>query len=290
MTKQASVIFALDFDGVLVDSAAETGLAGLKAAKILFPTARWLLELEANPIRHEAILSRFREIRPCLETGWEAALLMKLLADEELTTDEIMNDFQSKLKHNMLNKLHLTKENCNKALRKARDDWIKIDAQDWVASHDFYEGACAAVRKLLEDGHADRVYVITTKATEYAERLLEKQGLFGEGKIAGDHIFGLGSGPKEQVLAEILEKTGDEATIAVMVEDNLLTLEKIMSTDSVSNRVLPVLASWGYNTPAQRKSALKNHFVVLNADDSSSLATVLENDKVLALMQDVKAR
>jgi phosphoglycolate phosphatase-like HAD superfamily hydrolase len=292
MTTHAPVVYCLDFDGVLCDSASETGTAGHKAAQILWPQARWLLELEANPIRKQVIQSRFCEIRPCLSTGWEAPLLIKLMADDGLSNEEIMTNFQSKLKHKQLDSLGLTKEQCNRALKTARNNWIKLDPKDWVASHEFYEGACDAVKKLLKEqqqGPANDVYIITTKAAEYAQRLLENAGLYGEGKITDNHIFGLGTGAKNEVVRELLDKKGKDA-FAVLVEDNLLTLHKVMHDENVCDRVLPVMASWGYNTPVEQKQAMKEDYVVLDPVDSSTIEGVLTDAKANKLFSEFKAK
>jgi phosphoglycolate phosphatase-like HAD superfamily hydrolase len=290
----APVLYCLDFDGVLCNSASETAMAGHKAAQILWPQARWLLELEANPIRKQAIQSRFCEIRPCLDSGWEASLLIKLLADDGLSNEEIMTNFQYKLKHKQLDRLGLTKEQCNRALKTARNNWIKLDPKDWLASHDFYEGACDAVKKLLKEqqqgggGPANsNVYIITTKAAEFAQRLLQNAGLYGEGKITDDHIFGLGTGPKNEVVRELLDKKGKNA-FAVLVEDNLLTLHKVMHDDNVCDRVLPVMASWGYNTPVEQKQAMKEDYVVLDPVDSSTIEGALTDAKANKLFTEFK--
>jgi hypothetical protein len=67
--------------------------------------------------------------------------------------------------------------------------------------------------------------------------------------IAPDHIFGLGSGPKQEVLARLLAERGDGAS-AVFVEDRLKTLEKTMGTPALQACV--VRASRLCRLPPQR--------------------------------------
>eukprot|EP01047_Picozoa_sp_COSAG01_P041649 COSAG01_NODE_3587_length_5905_cov_36.428522_1_plen_128_part_10 len=55
--------------------------------------------------------------------------------------------------------------------------------------------------------------------------------------IAPDHIFGLGSGPKQEVLARLLAERGDGAS-AIFVEDRLKTLEKTMGTPALQTCVV----------------------------------------------------
>lgn len=270
---RSKTLFALDFDGVLVDSAAETGQSGWLAAEILWPNASWMT---VSDIQHSEIIDRFRRIRPCLETGWEAPLIIRLLTDTGCGTpsdEDIIHNFQSVHKSRMLKDFELTPEICNQALKQARDKWIsQNNGQDWVDAHSFFEGACQVVRSFLEEHGSDNIYIITTKAKDFAIRLLEQQGLYrnDDSKIPTDHIYGLGSGPKSTVLEHILkEKDGDY--VAIMVEDNLETLYKIMSVPSLQGRVTPVLASWGYNTDAQQHQATQDNFMVLDQRDSSTL-------------------
>ena len=292
MTNQSPplVIYALDFDGVLVDSAAETGQSGLAAAKILFPGKQWIHELDNDSEQRHAVIKRFCMVRPCLETGWEAALLIKLLADPEEglpTNEEILNTFQSRQKSRLMETLGLSKETCNDALRKVRNEWIeRNNAQDWIDAHGFFEGGCDAVKEILSDPKVrENVYVITTKAKDYAKRLMEQRGLYAtdDSKIIDSHIYGLGSGPKAQVLSSIMKER--QADIAVMVEDNLKTLEKIMNSD-IQEKTLPVLACWGYNTANQQEVATENHYVTLSNTDSSSLSKVLSDSFVLTAFQE----
>jgi len=183
----------------------------------------------------------------------------------------------------------------------ARKTWIAEDETSWIDAHGFYGDACEAVRRFLRSkGDSDDVYVITTKAKEFALRLLEKQDLYRSGsenegssssyssqqnvRIQKSHVFGLGSGPKASVLQQILEErqteeeggTKNNCVVAVMVEDNIATLNKI-SVSPVGNKVLPVVASWGYNSIEQLAGVLRldsannctNH---INSRNNSSMS------------------
>ena len=188
------VLVALDFDGVLVDSAAETALSGFAAAKALWPGAAWLTRRLRRPDQLAALVSNFEQIRPCLETGWESSILLHLLA-EVMPNEDIMANFQSGLRDETMAKLNVTKETCNNALKQAREEWIGEDgtSDDWLAAHGFYDGACQSVRDLLAAGRVEDLFVITTKAADFSKRLLQKQQLFGDGAVGGgikpEHIF-----------------------------------------------------------------------------------------------------
>ncbi|CAB9515880.1 expressed unknown protein [Seminavis robusta] len=290
-------IYAFDFDGVLVDSAAELGLSGFDAAKLLCPGAPWLTRRLRRPDQLEQLIQNFCKVRPCLETGWEAPLLLKLLTEENVSIDQILHDFQHGLREKTLEDLNVSVDQCKEALKKARNDWIASDdnGQDWLEAHGFYQGACDAVRKLLEDPEkVPDVFVITTKAADFTQRLLEQQRLAGKdapgGGIPPERIFGLGSPPKEKVLAQLLEERGSQYA-AVFVEDRLLTLDKTMSDSAINTRVLPVVASWGYNTVDQRDGGKKAGYVILDAEDTSTLGNVLNDaaaDKLLTELNSKK--
>lgn len=285
-------IFAFDFDGVLVDSAGETGQSGWLAAKTLWPSASWL---KSDPQAPLDVLERFRQVRPCLETGWEAPLLVRVLADPawgQPSVEEILQNFQEEVKPRLLRDLNLTPETCNEALKKARNDRIaENEGRDWIQAHDFFEGACQSVLQLLTQYGNENIFVITTKAKDFALRLLKQQDLYSETddcKIKEEHIYGLGSGAKASVLADLLDKR--PGSVAVMVEDNLTTLYKITATPELKGRVLPALASWGYNTSEEQQKATQDHFVVLNAVDSSSLGRLLVPEVVPRLLKDFKTK
>jgi phosphoglycolate phosphatase-like HAD superfamily hydrolase len=286
-------IYAFDFDGVLVDSAAELGLSGYYAAKLLFPDASWLTRKLRRPDQLEQLILNFCKVRPCLETGWEAPLLLKLLTEDDASIDKILKEFQHGLRETVLEDLGVSVDQCKDALEKARNEWIASDkdGQDWLEAHGFYQGACDAVRKLLEDpDKLPCVYIITTKAADFTQRLLEQQRLAGKnapgGGIPPQRIFGLGSPPKEKVLAQLLEEKGSDYA-AVFVEDRLLTLDKTMSDSSISARVLPVVASWGYNTAEQQTHGKEAGYIVLKADDPASLGNVLNDPAAEKLLKDL---
>lgn len=288
-------IYAFDFDGVLVDSAAELGLSGYDAAKMMCHGQPWLTRKLRRPDQLQELVNGFHEVRPCLETGWEAPLLLKLLTDESTTREAIVKEFQHGLRETVMSDLKVSSEECKTALEKARNAWIESDenGQDWLEAHGFYEGACDAVRTLLEDpSKSENVYIITTKAAGFTRRLLEKKGLYGasapNGGISEEKIFGLGSPPKEKVLANLLAEKGDDFA-AVFVEDRLLTLDKTMSDTAINEKVVPVVASWGYNTPEQRDGGKKAGYVILNKDDPSSLGDVLNDAAAGKLLQELNS-
>eukprot|EP00536_Pseudo-nitzschia_multiseries_P010061 jgi/Psemu1/288873/fgenesh1_pg.295_\ len=169
----------------------------------------------------------------------------------------------------------------------------------WIGAHGFYDGACQAVRDYLKEQGNEDLYVITTKGKDFALRLLERQNLFSSATtsttrltpssivpeetadstaassyLLESHVYGLGSGPKASVLQAILDERRNSTTdcVAVMVEDNLATLEKIAGSP-VGPSVLRVVASWGYNTIDQVASVVCRN--AGNNDDDQNDCIVL---------------
>ena len=346
----------------------------MDSLKRLYPNRNFLWEGNDDTSLKTKLLSKFSIIRPVLETGWEASLMIKYLHDglddgiddksttisDEILTERatyIINNWQhwegnngnenkndtDNLKQYMLYKLNLTKDKCNVALKESRNYLIENKFDEWLNSHTFYHGAVEAVRNMLNSNSAsgatkkrkhsnddtdngnttngnENVYVITTKAKEFALKLLEQQALVSttesknnnNNKIPISNVYGLGSGPKEQVLATLIESKIKElqqsqndimdnhVVIAVMVEDNVATLNRIMlsSNDLFANimekqssslsssavvvqvvPVLPVVASWGYITKEQLDVAKLNKYVILDSSNPSSISNVLYNNE-----------
>jgi phosphoglycolate phosphatase-like HAD superfamily hydrolase len=290
-----NIIYALDFDGVLVDSAGETAQSGLRGAQILWPSSTWMItdsDSDHNEVDEEqrqvlsSLTERFREIRPILYVGWESILLVKLILDPNEgrpSNEDILQTFHSGLKDKMMQSSGFSESDFARAMKTARDSWIaQNNAEDWINTHGYFEGACQAVKEYLQNCGNKNIYIITTKAKEFAERLLEHQGLYNGGGdrsklLEESHIFGLGSGSKAHVLQSILD--GRQGDIGVMVEDNIATLDEIMASP-IRNKVLPVVASWGYTTKEQLKEANDKGYVMLSESDSASLGMILNDTQV----------
>ena len=312
------ILYCLDFDGVLCDSVHETFLSGWKACRLLWNGENkvrenaWMDSLERDPQKMKQLEDDFRFVRPILYVGWESILLIRLLAgayteeiagtsldvdDPRSTKDAVFRGFHSSssssegdFRDHALQNWSFSVSDYGNAMTKARYTWIRDDEGSWIGAHGVYEGACRAVENYLETkGNAD-IYVITTKAKDFALRLLEKQNLFQSNasentnnKIQESHVFGLGSGPKANVLQCILQARSESSThfqfFAVMVEDNIATLDKI-SGSPVGDKVLPVVASWGYNSVEQLSRVLQTPVNSVTSRPYVVLPLLLEPSKL----------
>eukprot|EP00055_Hartaetosiga_balthica_P018462 m.134402 g.134402 ORF g.134402 m.134402 type:complete len:260 (-) comp9594_c0_seq1:846-1625(-) len=246
------VVFAFDFDGVLVDSARETGLSGLKCyCKVTgkeFPQD----ETELNNL-----LDEFEIVRPSLETGWEAVVIMHGLYTNKLGGKELQKSFQTTWKEKYLLEVGSTEEELKEYFNYTRIEWIEEDTEGWLQSHGFYEDACSYVRNLTSQ-HKDKVYVITTKGTLFAQNLCEKASL----GLCKENVFGLESGKKWDTLSKLMKR--HEGEEIVFVEDRLKTLVDVHNRMEGDGAMSFYLVDYGYNTEQQLEEARSSHSIYIN--------------------------
>eukprot|EP00041_Stephanoeca_diplocostata_P012806 m.215478 g.215478 ORF g.215478 m.215478 type:complete len:279 (+) comp19098_c0_seq2:409-1245(+) len=251
-------IYAFDFDGVICDSATETARTGLIGLKILFERKqRQFLFADADT---DVAITAFSTARPCLETGWEAIPMMHLLLQGK-TGNDLLDNFQTKFKQCTIETaLESTSDILKEIFSTARTSQIESNRDKWLASHGFYHDAVDAVKDLVSSGSL--VYIITTKAKDFTMLLLAAASL----DIPEERIFGLGSGPKPQVLADILACHASTHSTCVFVEDRVKTLLAVQSPGfaSVAAKTALVLAAWGYNTAADHRIATAHGIHVVN--------------------------
>jgi phosphoglycolate phosphatase-like HAD superfamily hydrolase len=236
-----SFIYALDFDGVICDSAVETGMTGWKAA-----TKLWNDMPEAAP---PEMIERFRSVRPIIETGYEAILAMRLLFLGE-TTDTIFTHFGEKT-HGLMSEATVSIDDLKKLFGETRDLWIAQDLDDWVGRNPLFEGVATKLQKL---GQLCPWYVVTTKQERFVKQILQANAI----ELANERIFGLDRKlSKVDVLSSLLESHPGK-TIH-FVEDRLPTLLNVLKQDRLSSIDLS-FALWGYNTGEDKALAGKQPF------------------------------
>ena len=232
MTTVVPAIVALDFDGVICDSARETAMSAWRAGGELWP--EWAGE--APP---PAYVARFLRLRPWLETGYQAVVMMRMIADglAEVEFAERLDEHC----RSCLAGLGCSRDELVKCFGRARDEWIGSDFAGWLGCHDFYPGVSAALNRARS---CQEVYVLTTKQERFARALLESQGLC----LATDRLFGLDCGrSKEDILVEM--SAGGTAPEVHFVEDRTETLRRVLAVPTLS-AVRLYYADWGYGTAA----------------------------------------
>lgn len=228
-------LYALDFDGVICDSAIETGISGWHAARQLWP------EMPAQ--MPEWVLSDFRRIRPVLETGYEAMLICRGLF-KGLEANQFLDAFPR-----LIDEL-IRSENCSETQLKTsfaqyRDNWISRDMPGWIEMNPLYGG----VKKLLQTLPTEQCFIITTKQERFVHSILSANGI----QLPASQVFGMDRQLKKTQILATLQAEFPEKDV-VFVEDRLPTLQTVIATPALKTLQLG-FAAWGYNTNADKQTA-----------------------------------
>ncbi|XP_057435666.1 uncharacterized protein LOC130728269 isoform X2 [Lotus japonicus] len=231
-------LYALDFDGVICDSCGESSLSALKAAKVRWP-------------------GLFDGVRPVVETGYENLLLVRLLLEtrapsirkssvaEGLTVDGILEKW-SKLKPVIMEEWGENRDALIDLFGKVRDEWLEQNFATWIGANRIYPGVSDALKFA-----SSRVYIVTTKQSRFADAILRE--LAGV-TIPPERIYGLGSGPKVEVLKQLQKKPEHQGLTLHFVEDRLATLKNVIKEPELDQWNL-YLGNWGYNTRKEKEEA-----------------------------------
>lgn len=231
-------LFALDFDGVICDSALETGLSGWQVARCIWD--------DMPTTMPDQIMTNFRQIRPIMETGYEAILICRLLF-EGVPPAHIMADFANQLK-NILVRDQLDVTDLKKRFGEYRDSWINTDLSGWIKMNPLYPG----VSELLQQIPLQQRFIITTKQERFVSEILAANQI----EVLPDQIYGLERKLKKPQILEDLQRANAQATI-LFVEDRLPTLLDVIDAPFLTPVQL-YFANWGYNTDADKLQALQH--------------------------------
>nr|CAD1835824.1 unnamed protein product [Ananas comosus var. bracteatus] len=219
-------LYALDFDGILCDSCGESSLSALK-------------------------------LRPVVETGYENLLLVRLLLEiqipsirkssvaDGLSIQAILENWLQ-LKPVIMKEWNEERDALIDLFGKVRDEWIRNDFSGWIGANRFYPGVADALRF-----SSSEVYIVTTKQSRFAEALLRE--LAGV-NIPSERIYGLGTGPKVEVLKQLQSMSQHDGLKLHFVEDRLATLKNVIKDPALDQWNL-YLGRWGYNTEKEREEA-----------------------------------
>jgi phosphoglycolate phosphatase-like HAD superfamily hydrolase len=232
-------VLALDFDGVLCDSARETGITGWKAAGTLWGDMTDALP----PVR---LLDAYCRARPVIETGYEAIAMMRLLKDGE-NPDELLESFAERLPE-VVARSAKDEEELKDRYSTIRDRWIQQDPQGWLSLSPLYPGTAETLHAIPQ---GTECYIVTTKEERFVERLLVHNGV----QFDAARIYGLGRRmKKEAVLRELMDR--HPGCPIDFIEDRLDTLKRLTTQPDLAPVRLHI-ACWGYNTEAECREAVR---------------------------------
>jgi len=230
-------LYALDFDGVLCDSALETSITAWRAAR----SHLWPKMPEHIPAE---VIEQFKYVRPALETGYESILIVRLLF-EGLSADTLLRDFHHHIK-DLIKRDRLDTEKLKQRFGTTRDEWLKRDLQEWLKMNPLFPG----VQTKLASINSDHCFIVTTKQERFVEQILSANKI----PFPKEQIFGLDRKlSKQQVLRQLQDKYPGHPF--VFLEDRLPTLIRVMNDPDLTNIQL-VLANWGYNTTKDKQQAV----------------------------------
>lgn len=228
-------LYALDFDGVLCDSAVETAIAGWKVA----------LQLWSDMPDHipAEILERFRQVRPVMETGYESILIVRMLF-EGLDTESLMTAFHHQIEALMIRDA-LEVDELKQTFGATRDQWIEDDFDNWIKMNPLFDGVAEKLHQL----ETEQSVIITTKQERFVDHILSANQIH----FPIEQIYGLDRNlSKQQILTDL--SAAQPNTDILFVEDRLPTLINVITDDRLDHVQL-LLANWGYNTKEDRDSA-----------------------------------
>ena len=233
-------IIALDFDGVICDSVRELAISGYRGAGI----ARCERVGDTPP---KEFMNDFIALRPVIETGYESIILAELILRRVESSERIIGNFKAN-RRRIMDDFGLTRNEMIKLFGNVRDQWINEDLDGWLACHSFYPG----ILRILDDfvKQERQVFIVTTKEKRFAYQLLKSHNV----DIPKTHIFGLRDGRKSTVLKDVIQANRRKNSTICFVEDRLKTLE-VVGNDKRLAAIELYLATWGYNTPKQRRKA-----------------------------------
>ncbi len=244
---QQQTIYAFDFDGVICDSAVETSITGWKAARSIWTdmsTSSFLL-----PSQNQ--IDQFKEVRPLLETGYEAILIMRLLHTGKQVS-ELCKNYNQIMNH-LIQQEKLQPENLKTLFGETRDHWIRTHQKEWVAMNPLFPTATDKLRTL-----PNSPYIITTKQERFVTLILQSN----EVPIEQEKIFGMDRQmSKQESLLMLIDKHPNQEI--VFIEDRVQTLIEILQNPKLSEITLQ-LVSWGYNTKEQKTLARHHGIEVID--------------------------
>lgn len=250
MTEQC--IHALDFDGVICDSAIETGVTGWKAASQLWNDMPG--ELPAQSLLHA-----FRQVRPVLETGYEAILIMRLLF-QGVTAETLLEHFPEQIQA-IIQQENLDTNQLKHLFGETRDLWIENNLQQWIAMNPLFPGIAEKLHALNTNGFW---YIITTKQERFVKQILGAHNI----ELSSESIYGLDRNMSKVTVLQQLLKTHSDQSI-YFLEDRLPTLHTVMQHQDLAAIKL-FLASWGYNTDEDRNAVANSPITLINIEQFPS--------------------
>ncbi len=246
---EQSVIYALDFDGVICDSAIETGITGWKASTQIWNDMK-------GDLPEQQLIDQFRLVRPILETGYESILIMRMLFEGD-DIESIQQHFIEK-KHFIQEKYDQPTDVLKKLFGETRDKWINNSLDEWIQMNPLFDGID---KKLMQLSLRNTWYIVTTKQERFVAKILKANQI----NLPDKHIFGMDRKINKETVLQNLQNIHPKQPI-YFVEDRLPTLLNVLQNDQLQDIKL-FFASWGYNTQQDKIEVSQNTINLIDLDN-----------------------
>lgn len=254
-------VLALDFDGVISDSAPEVFLVALRAYEALHPGAPYRALLRECGPGIEAILGspvyrQFVEMMPLGNRAEDFGVELAALAEGRVLRDQAEYDvYFARQSPGFLEDFH-------QLFYRERRDFQQAEPERWDDLVRPYPGFMAALHEL--SGRLD-LTIATAKDRTSVDRCLKRYGV--ESLFPKDRIFDKETGrDKRRHLEAIAGRCGVAFEEIRFVDDKVNHLINVAGLG-----VDCVLAGWGYNGPRERKLATLQGFTVCALDQAVAI-------------------
>lgn len=246
---------ALDFDGVISNSAPEAFVVALRTYAELRPRSRLAertARLDAGRPERDPLYPRFLALVPLGNRAEDYAIALRALEEEAPPTDQRSYDaFRAQLDPGWLRDFH-------ERFYRVRAAWSRSDREAWLALMPAYPQFVELMRRR---GREAELAIATSKDRRSVRQLLRHYGI--DDLIAEDRVLDKEAGKSKRAhLVRLHETLGIDYPELTFVDDKVNHLEGVASLG-----VRCVLAAWGYNGPREHRRALECGFSVCGLED-----------------------
>ncbi len=251
-------ILALDFDGVICDSAGEC----LFTSYSYYAPIAGLAPISGLDEIPEAVREKFYRMRPFIRDGKDYMLILYFITNG--IPIEVQEDFDQRSRDHLGQVCHQVGAADAKELEELfqgkRRDIRARDETAWLGLNPLYQQLEAGLLACQE--RFDRIYVTTSKPTDAVVQILAHHRI----PLPEDHIYGYDKVKKERGknghLNKVHQLTGAPFEEIHLVDDQLSHLKAARQLGAHCYH-----ASWGYTTEQQKNEADAAGITRLNQDE-----------------------
>lgn len=247
-------LLALDFDGVISDSAPEAFVVAVASYRDVWPGSR--LPAVGAIDDAPALYRAFVEQMPLGNRAEDFAVVLRALEQDVALPDQPTYDafFRTQDEAELLA--------FHEHFYEVRSAWAARDPEGWLDLMAPYPGFLEMLRRRRGDA---LLAIATAKDRASVERLLVRYGI--EDLFPGERVLDKEAGRHKRAHLEALAgRHGLDPAELTFVDDKLNHLESVAGLG-----VRTALAAWGYNGPREHLAARRGGHLVLSLDDAEAI-------------------